>query len=83
VNAWSIAAVVLVLGLIPCAVVCLRERIVDAVIALQVANALTASVLLVMAVAAERSPYADVALVFAVLALPSGLVFVRFLERWG
>ncbi|MCC6557778.1 MAG: MrpF/PhaF family protein [Polyangiaceae bacterium] len=38
--------------------------------------------LLCMAEASGRSVYFDVALVSAVLAFASGMVFARFLERW-
>jgi multisubunit Na+/H+ antiporter MnhF subunit len=82
VNVWLVAAVALLLGVIPCAVVLVRDDLDGALVALQLAGLLVAEVLLLVAVGAGRSTYADVALVLAVLSLPAGLVFARFLERW-
>jgi multisubunit Na+/H+ antiporter MnhF subunit len=82
VNVWLVAAVSLLVGVIPCAVVLVRDDLDSALVALQLGGLLVAEVLLLVAVGADRSPYADVALVLAVLSLPAGLVFARFLEGW-
>jgi multicomponent Na+:H+ antiporter subunit F len=82
VNEWLIAATVLLLGLVPCAVVMLRGSIVEALVGLQLAGVLQTVVLLLLAQGFDRPPFFDLALVLALLTLASGLVFARMLERW-
>lgn len=81
-NVWLIAAVALLVGLIPCVIVQVRDDLESALVALQLAGVMVAEVLLLISVGAGRSIYADTALVLAFLSLPAGLVFARFLERW-
>jgi multicomponent Na+:H+ antiporter subunit F len=82
VNIWLLAAAVLLVGVVPCGIVLVRRDLESAVVALQLAALILAEVLLLIAVGAGRSIYADTALVMAVLSLPAGLVFARLLERW-
>ena len=81
-NAWLIAATVLLLGLIPCAVVMLRGSAIEALVGLQMAGVLETVVLLLLAEGFHRPAFFDLALVLALLALAGGLVFARMLERW-
>jgi multicomponent Na+:H+ antiporter subunit F len=82
VNAWLIAATVLLLGLIPCAVVMLRGSAIEALVGLQMAGVLETVVLLLLAEGFHRPAFFDLALVLALLSLAGGLVFARMLERW-
>jgi multicomponent Na+:H+ antiporter subunit F len=82
VNAWLIAATVLLLGLVPCGVVMLRGTVVEALVGLQMAGVLETVVLLLLAEGYQRPPFFDLALVLALLTLAGGLVFARMLERW-
>jgi len=82
VNAWLIAATVLLAGLVPCGIVLLRGTIVEALVALQMAGILQTLVLLLLAEGFHRPPFFDLALVLALLSLAAGLVFARMLERW-
>ena len=79
---WLAAATGMLLGLVPCCFVVLRGRVMERFVALQLAQVIVVLTMIMMAVGFGRSIYVDVALVMAVLALASGLVFVRFLERW-
>lgn len=81
-DPFLIAAIALLLGLIPCGVVILRAEIVDAVVALNLAGVLASLELVLLAEGLHRSPFFDLALVLAVLTIAGGLVFARFLERW-
>ena len=81
-NAWLIAATVLLAGLVPCGIVLLRGTIVEALVALQMAGILQTLVLLLLAEGFHRPPFFDLALVLALLSLAAGLVFARMLERW-
>lgn len=81
-NAWLIAATVLLLGLVPCAIVMVRGSIVEALVGLQMAGILEVVTLLLLAEGFHRAPFFDLALVLALLTLAGTLVFARMLERW-
>jgi multicomponent Na+:H+ antiporter subunit F len=80
---WTVAAIALLLGLVPCGVVCLRGQPTERLVGLEMAGNVDTLVLLLLAVAYHRSIYLDLALALALLTFAGGLVFARFLERWG
>jgi multicomponent Na+:H+ antiporter subunit F len=80
-NEWQIAGLALILGLAPCGWVCLRYSFAEGVVAVQLAGTVAAIALLVLAEAESREPFADLALVLAVLSFSGTLIFLRFLER--
>lgn len=82
-DQWTVAAIALLLGLVPCGVVCLRGEPTERLVGLEMAGTIDALVLLLLAVAYHRSIYLDLALALALLTFAGGLVFARFLERWG
>jgi multicomponent Na+:H+ antiporter subunit F len=82
-NGWLIGAAVLMIALVPCGIACVRQRPIDAVVALEAGIGIGALALLLLAIGAHRSPYADVALLVAALDLGGGLIFARFLDRLG
>jgi multisubunit Na+/H+ antiporter MnhF subunit len=83
VNVWLIAATVLLGGLLPCGWVLLRGRLLDALVALELASTLATVVLLLLAEGFHRSSYFTVPLVLAALSFVGALIFVRFLgDRW-
>jgi multicomponent Na+:H+ antiporter subunit F len=82
VNAWLVAATILLSGLLPCLWVAMRGTIVSALAALELASTITTLVLLAIAQGLRRDPFMDLALVSAVLSFAGALVFARFLERW-
>ncbi len=81
-TVWFVAAGALLLGTIPCGVVMMRDGILDALVALQMAGVLTTLALLLIAQGIGRSPFFDLPLVAAFLSFAGGLAFARFLERW-
>ncbi len=81
-TAWMVAAGVLMISMVPCGVVCVRAGVLDALVALELAGAVTTLTLLALAVAMGRPLFLDVALVGALLSFTGGLAFARFLERW-
>lgn len=81
-NAWLVAATILLGGLLPCVWVAMRGTIVSALAALELASTITTLVLLAIAQGLRRDPFMDLALVSAVLSFAGALVFARFLERW-
>ncbi|MGZ3457474.1 MAG: monovalent cation/H+ antiporter complex subunit F [Archangium sp.] len=80
-SAWELAALGLLVALMPCGLLCARAPTMDRLVALQLATNITSLLLLVLARVYERSIYFDVALVLAVLSFPGTLIFVRLLER--
>ena len=82
-NAYLVAATVLLGGLVPCGVVGVRGRPIDGLVALELAGALTTLALLLLAEGFDRSAYFSVALTLALLSLVGGLVFARFVDRLG
>jgi len=82
VNAWLIAATVLLAALVPCLVVCLRGGPLDALVALELASTVTTLTLALIAQGYRRDPFMDLAVVSGVLSFAGALAFARFLERW-
>ena len=81
-NPWLLAAVVLLIGLVPCAIVCLRGSPMERLVGLEMAGTVDTLLLLVLAEGYDQAIFFDLALVLAVLTFAGGLVFARFLERW-
>jgi multisubunit Na+/H+ antiporter MnhF subunit len=81
VNAWLIAATVLLGGLVPCGIVLVRLGPMEALVALELAGSVTTLALLCLAEGFDRSSYFVVPLVLAVLSVVGNLVYVRFLPR--
>ena len=81
---WLIAAIALLLGLVPCGA-CDRRRGTwrTAWRALQFAGVITTMATLLLAVGLPVvATVADIPMALAVLSFPSGLLFAHFLERW-
>jgi multisubunit Na+/H+ antiporter MnhF subunit len=82
VNAFAVAATVLLAGLLPLGVVAARRRAVDGLVALELAGAIVVLALLCFPEAFHRSSYYTVPVVAAVTSWAGGIVFARFLGRW-
>jgi multicomponent Na+:H+ antiporter subunit F len=82
VNAWLIASLALLVGLVPCGVVVLRGTPMDRLVALEIAGTVNTLILLMLAQGLHRPPFFDLALVLALLSFAGGMVYARFLERW-
>ena len=80
-NAFQIAAAVLIAGLVPCGYVCMRGSFAEGVVGVQLAGTVAALALLALAQSEHRQPFADLALVLAVLSFAGTLLFARFLEE--
>lgn len=81
-NAFVVAAIAMLAGLIPCGIVLLRGTIMDAVVAYEAISAIAVMVLILLAEGFRRPGEFELPLLLAVLLFGSGLVFVRLLERW-
>jgi multicomponent Na+:H+ antiporter subunit F len=80
-SVWELAAAVLIAALVPCGWLCARRSFAEGLVAVQLAGTLGALALLVLAESEGREPFADLALVLAVLSFVGALVFARFLEE--
>lgn len=81
-TSWHLAALLLLLGTIPCLIVLARGEVMERLVALQAAQLVVVLALLLLPQAYGREIYLDLSLCLAILNLGAGLVFVRFLERW-
>lgn len=80
-NAFTVAATALLVGLIPLGSVAVRRRAIDGLVALEASGAVMVLALLCLAEGFHRSTYYDVAVVAAVMSWIGGIVFARFLAR--
>lgn len=81
-NAWLIAATVLMFGLVPCGLVCIRGDTIDRLVALELAGILSIILTVMLAEGLARPSLYDLALALALLSFPAMMVFAHFLERW-
>lgn len=81
-NGFVIAAIAMLLGVIPCGIVVCRGTVMEALVAYELISAIVVMVLILLPEGFQRSGEFELPLLLAVLLFGSGLVFVRFLERW-
>jgi multisubunit Na+/H+ antiporter MnhF subunit len=81
-NAFLIAATVLIAALAPLLVTASLRRPIDGLVALEAAGAVTTLALLCLSVGLGEPFLFTVAVIAAVACSIGGLVFARFLGRW-
>jgi multisubunit Na+/H+ antiporter MnhF subunit len=81
-SAFVIAAIGMLAAAVPCLVVVWRGRTMEAVVGYEAVSSIAIVVLVLLAEGFKRSGEFELAELLAVLILGSGLVFVRFFERW-
>lgn len=81
-NGWLWAATVLAGALVPLVVLCLRLPAPDGVIAVEAAGADATLALLMVAEGTDRQPFADLALVLAVVSFIGAIAYLRFVEAF-
>ena len=79
-SGWQLAAIVLLVGLLPCLLVAIRAGVRDALAALELAGTLTATALMILAQAYARQSFIDLALVLALLSNLGALACARMIE---
>jgi multicomponent Na+:H+ antiporter subunit F len=82
VNSFVIAAIAMLVAVIPCGIVMIRGQLMDAVVAYEAVSSVVLMVLVLLAEGFRRSGEFELPVLLALLLFGSGLVFVRFLERW-
>lgn len=78
---FIIAAIAMLIALVPCGVVVVRGELMEAVVAYEAISSVIIMVLILLAEGFRRTGEFELPELLAVLLLGSGLVFVRFLER--
>jgi multicomponent Na+:H+ antiporter subunit F len=81
-NAFLIAATVLIAALAPLLLVASIRRPIDGLVAVEAAGAVTTLALLCLSVGLGDTILFTVAVIAAVASWIGGLVFARFLGRW-
>lgn len=81
-NAFLVAATVLIAALAPLLAAASLRRPVDGLVALEVAGAVAVLALLCLSVGLGESILFTVAVVATVVSWIGGIVFARFLGRW-
>jgi len=82
VNAFVIAAIAMLVAVIPCGIVMVRGKVMEAVVAYEAIGSVVIIVLVLLAQGFDRSGEFELPVLLAMLILGGSLVFVRFLERW-
>jgi multicomponent Na+:H+ antiporter subunit F len=82
VNSFVVAAIAMLAAVVPCGIVVVRGTIMDAVVAYEAISSVVLMVLVLLAEGFRRPGEFELPVLLAVLLFGSGLVFVRFLERW-
>jgi multisubunit Na+/H+ antiporter MnhF subunit len=80
VNGWLWAAAVLVAALVPLLAVTVRLPAPEGLVAVEAAGADATLALLLVAEGTGREPFADLALVLAVVSFVGAIAYLRFVE---
>ena len=80
--AFVIAAIVMLVAMIPAGVVLCRGDLPDSLVAYEFITSVAVIVLVLLAQAFQRSAEFELPVLLAMLLFGSGLVFVRVMERW-
>jgi multisubunit Na+/H+ antiporter MnhF subunit len=81
-TAFAIAAIVMLVALIPAGLTMVRGTQADSVVSYQFISTVTVMILALLAEGFGRSGLFEFPVLLAVLLFGGGLVFVRALERW-
>ena len=81
-TGFIVTAIVMLIAVIPCGIVMVRGKVMEAVVAYEVVSSIAVMVLILLAQGFRRPALFELPILLAVLLLGSGLVFVRALERW-
>jgi multicomponent Na+:H+ antiporter subunit F len=80
-NVFVLAAVVMLMAVIPCGLVIARGDAMEAMVAYEAISSIMIMVLVLLSEGFRRPTEFELPVLLAVLLFGSGLVFVRFLER--
>jgi multicomponent Na+:H+ antiporter subunit F len=81
-NIWVLAVILFQAVIISCGFVAIRGKLLESIVAMEMASAVTVLSVALLAVGLGRPAWFDLALALALLSFPGGMVFLIFLERW-
>ena len=81
-NGFVVAAIAMLIGMIPCGIVVWRGTVMEAVVGYEAISSIAVMLLVLLSEGFQRFGELELPVVLAVLLFGSGLVFVRALERW-
>jgi hypothetical protein len=81
-SSFVVAAAAMLLAIFPCLLVMVREEVMAAVAAFELASSIVVLVLICLAQGFGRSGEFELGVLLAVMMYGAGLVFVRSMERW-
>ena len=81
-NGFVIAAIAMLIAAVPCGIVVCRGEIMASAVAYEAISSIAVMVLVLLSEGFRRPGEFELPVLLAVLLFGSGLVFVRFLERW-
>lgn len=81
-NGFVIAAIAMLIAMVPCGIVVFRGELMAGVVAYEAISSIVIMVLVLLSEGFGRSGEFELPVLLAVLLFGSGLVFVRFMERW-
>jgi hypothetical protein len=82
VSGFVVAAIVMLIGVIPCGIVVWRGTAMEALVGYEAISSIAVMVLVLLAEGFNRFGELELPIVLAVLLFGSGLVLVHALERW-
>jgi len=82
VSAFIVAAIAMLIVMVPAAVTIVRGTDADAVVGYQIITAIAVMIFALLAEGFKRPGLFELPVLLAVLLYGSGLVYVRALERW-
>ncbi len=80
-NAWMIAAIVLLIALVPCGWLALTSTVYKRLVGLETAGIICTLELMLLTMAFNRMPMMDLAIALGLLSFGAGMVFAHFLAR--
>ncbi len=80
-NEWLIAALILLVALVPAGAVAFRAGPRSGLVSLQVAGSGATLILLLLSQGFGRQPFVDLALIAAVMSFIGGVVLAGFIEQ--
>ena len=81
-NGFVVAAIAMLIGMIPCGIVVWRGTAMEALVGYEAISSIAVMVLVLLAEGFGRFGELELPIVLAALLFGSGLVFARALERW-
>ena len=81
-NGIVVAAIVMLIGIVPCGIVVWRGTAMEALVGYEAISSIVVMVLVLLAEGFSRFGELELPIVLAVLLFGSGLVFAHALERW-